>query len=179
MSKNIEQNEIKSVNNLNVSATKEFEQRFLIGNVFNGVAKGFVIMDTKNNPTYPLNDVLLDKSRFDSEKTLLEYRRVYGVSPKEIYMPWHFQIELVARNYVIQTTRPYNYKSRLPKYKDYICICLVGDSKNDVYLPEIYNKIANMCIKPYTQAKINKVPLNIIYNVDNTNFSKNQLEKYL
>ena len=100
------------------------------------------------------------------------------MSPKEIFMPWHFQIELVEREYIIQNTRPVNYLSLFPEYRNRICICLVGDSTQDVYIPSLYTKIANMCIKPFTKSRINQVKEDIIYKVDPA-FAKHQLEKHL
>lgn len=157
---------------------KSYEQNYVKQNTFSPNAKGFVIMDTVNNSQFPLKDIILDKGKFDSNFVLREYRRKYGMSPKEIFMPWHFQVELVDREYVIQNTRPVNYLSLFPKYREKICICLVGDSSQDIYIPTIYHKIANICIKPFTKSRVNQVKEDIIYEVDPA-FSKNQLEKYL
>ena len=165
---------------MNRVTSKDYEQRFLVHNVFTAtVPAGFVIMDTKNNPRYPLKDILLDKVKYDSDRILLEYRRVYGATQKEIFMPWHFQVEIVGRNYIIQNTRPFNYKSLFPEYKEQLIICIVGDSKYDVYTPEIYSKIANLCIKPYTHTRTIKAPMKITYLVDEKNFSTKQLERWL
>ena len=161
-----------------VPSIKAYEQRYEKQNTFSPTASGFVIMDTVNNPKFPLKDVILDKGKYDSNFVLREYRRVYGMSPKEIFMPWHFQIELVEREYIIQNTRPVNYLSLFPEYRNRICICLVGDSTQDVYIPSLYTKIANMCIKPFTKSRINQVKEDIIYKVDPA-FAKHQLEKHL
>ena len=55
---------------------------------------------------------------------------------------------------------------------------MVGDSTQDVYIPSLYTKIANMCIKPFTKSRINQVKEDIIYKVDPA-FAKHQLEKHL
>lgn len=161
-----------------VPLIKAYEQRYEKQNTFSPNASGFVIMDTVNNPKFPLKDILLDKGKYDSTFILREYRRVYGMSPREIFMPWHFQVELVEREYIIQNTRPVNYLSLFPEYRNRICICLIGDSTQDIYIPSIYTKIANMCIKPFTKSRINQVKEDIIYKVD-PSFSKHQLEKHL
>jgi hypothetical protein len=141
-------------------------------------AKGFAIMDTYNNPSFPLTEILMDKSKFDSSVLIMEYRRVYGFTKSDIFMPWHFQVELVGREYIIQNTRPINYLSLFPEYRNRICICLVGDSTQDVYIPSLYTKIANLCIKPFTKSRVNQVKEDIIYKLDKS-FSKHQLEKHL
>ena len=161
-----------------VPLIKSYEQRYERQNTFSPMAGGFVIMDTVNNPKFPLKDILLDKGKYDGNFVLREYRRVYGMSPKEIFMPWHFQIEMVDREYIIQNTRPINYLSLFPEYRNRICICLVGDSTQDVYIPSLYTKIANLCIKPFTKSRVNQVKEDIIYKLDKS-FSKHQLEKHL
>jgi hypothetical protein len=47
-----------------------------------------------------------------------------------------------------------------------------------VYIPSLYTKIANICIKPFTKSRINQVKEDIIYKVDPA-FAKHQLEKHL
>lgn len=157
---------------------KSLEQKFIKNNIFNPNAKGFVFVDTINNPQYPLKDIILDKSKFDSTSILNEYRRVYNMSKNEIYMPWHYQVEFVGRDYTIQITRPHNYLSGLDKYPEHIIICLVGNSNDDVYTPDIYKRIANICIKPHSRATINRVPEKFIY-LTGKSFFKQQIDKML
>lgn len=157
---------------------KSLEQKYVKSNTFDSVAKGFVIMDTLNNPMFPMNTILLDRTKFDSSDILIEYRRVYQMTKNEIFMPWHFQVELIGREYVIQNTRPVNYKTPFKEYQEHICICLVGDSSNDVYMPDIYRKIANICIKPFSRSNVNQVPEKINY-LTGKSFLKQQLDKQL
>ena len=157
---------------------KSLEKKFVKTNTFSPNAKGFVIMDTLNNPEFPLSNIILDKSKFDSNVVLDEYRRIYNMSKAEIFMPWHYQVEFVGRDYTIQMTRPYNYLSGMKKYPEQICICLVGNSNDDVYTPEIYKKIANICIKPHSRAPVNKVPEDILY-LTGKSFFKQQIDKML
>lgn len=157
---------------------KNLEQKYYKNNIFNPVAKGFVIMDTLSNPQFPLNTIILDRTKFDSSTILTEYRKVYNMSKTELFMPWHFQVELVNREYIIQNTRPVNYLTPFKDYPEHICICLVGDSGNDVYMPEIYRKIANICIKPFSRSLANQTPEKIKY-LTGKSFMQAQLEKQL
>ena len=157
---------------------KNLEQKFVKANVFDTVAQGFVIMDTMNNPQFPLADVLLDRTKFDSSTIINEYRKAYGMSKSEIFMPWHFQVELVNKDYVIQNTRPINYKTPFKDWNQYIVICVVGNSNEDVYMPDIYKKIANLCIKPFSRGQVNHVRENITYLTGKA-FMKQQIEKNL
>lgn len=157
---------------------KSLERKYIKTNTFNPNAKSIVIMDTRNNPEFPLADIIIDNAKYDSTVLLDEFRRVYGFSKMEIFLPWHFQVELIGRDYIIQNTRPVNYYSAFKDYKESICICIVGDSNKDIYMPDLYNKIANLCIKPFTKCRVNQVPEKIIYKTGK-GFVTNQLEKLI
>lgn len=157
----------------------EFERRYFKSNTFMPNAKGFAIMDTYNNPSFPMTEILMDKSKFDSSTITMEYRRVYGFTKSDIFMPWHFQIELVGREYTIQNTRPVNYLSNMKGLEEMICICIVGDSHNDIYTPELYKKLVNLCIKPFTKSRVNQVPEKINFNGIGKALSKTQVLKLL
>ena len=94
-------------------------------------------------------------------------------------MPWHFQVELVDRDYIIQNTRPINYKTPFKEYEERIIICLVGNSNEDVYMPDIYKKIANICIKPFHNGRIEKVPIDNMVFLTGKSFFKQMLFKHL
>lgn len=157
---------------------KSLERKYIKTNTFNPNAKSFVLVDTYNNPEFPLAEIILDKTRYDSNNILQEFRRVYGFTKMEIFLPWHFQVEFVGRDYIIQNTRPVNYYSGFKDYKESIIICIVGDSEKDIYMPEIYNKIANICVRPFTKCRVNQVPEKFIYKTGK-GFVKDQLEKLL
>ena len=157
---------------------KNLEQKYVKANIFDTMAQGFVIMDTMNNPKFPLADIILDRNKFDSTSVLKEYRKVYNITRQEIFMPWHFQVELVDKEYVIQNTRPINYKTPFKDWEQYICICIVGNSNDDVYMPDIYKKIANICIKPFSRGATNHVRENIEY-LTGKSFLKTQMDKNL
>lgn len=157
---------------------RNLEQKFVKSNVFDVLAQGFVIMDTMNNPKFPIDAILMDRTKFDSTTILKEYRKAYKMTKSEIFMPWHFQVELVDRDYVIQNTRPINYKTPFKEWEEYICICIVGNSNDDVYMPDIYKKIANICIKPFSRGNSLKVPETIKY-LTGKSFMVNQMDKNL
>ena len=46
---------------------KAYEQRYEKHNTFSPNASGFVIMDTVNNPRFPLKDIILDKGKYGYE----------------------------------------------------------------------------------------------------------------
>lgn len=155
------------------------EKKYVKANIFDGPAFGFVIMDTLNNPEFPIAATILDKTKFDSTTILKEYRKVYRLTKMEIFMPWHFQVELVDRDYIIQNTRPINYKTPFKEFENYIIICLVGNSNEDVYMPDIYKKIANICIKPFSNGRIEKVQIENIKFLTGKSFFKKELFKHL
>ena len=157
---------------------RNLEQKYVKSNCFDVMAKGFVVMDTLNNPKFPIDSIILDKTKFDSTTILKEYRKAYKMTKSEIFMPWHFQVELVDRDYVIQNTRPINYKTPFKEWEEYICICIVGNSDDDVYMPDIYKKIANICIKPFSRGNTNKVP-EVIKYLTGKSFMVQQMDKYL
>lgn len=155
------------------------ERKYVKANIFDGPAAGFVLMDTLNNPKFPIAATILDRAKFDSTTILKEYRKVYNLSKAEIFMPWHFQVELVDRDYIIQNTRPINYKTPFKEYEERIIICLVGNSNEDVYMPDIYKKIANICIKPFHNGRIEKVPIDNMVFLTGKSFFKQMLFKHL
>ena len=157
---------------------RSLERKYIKTNTFQPNAKGFVLMDTWNNPQFPLTEIILDKTRYDSTIILHEFRRVYGFSKMELFMPWHFQVELVGRDYIIQNTRPVNYLSLFKEYKEHICICVVGDSTKDIYMPDLYTKIAHLCIRPFTKARVNRTPEEFI-NKLGKGFAFDQIKKLL
>ena len=53
---------------------RNLEQKYVKSNCFDVMAKGFVVMDTLNNPKFPIDSIILDKTKFDSTTILKEYR---------------------------------------------------------------------------------------------------------
>lgn len=160
---------------------RENERKFVKGGDFSPKANKILIMDSYNNEFYPLKSITVDNGK--SKRYLIdEFRKTYSWSKTEIFFPWHFMVELRDREISITTTRPFNYniKNLNPKLKDTIVIMIVGDSNNDIYIPEIYNKIVGMCIHPYTKARVNHInEKNIEFHNLGMGFAREQLKKYL
>jgi len=160
----------------NISAEKEFKRTA----TFKRPPKGFIIFDSYNNEWFPLKLVTIDKVDFSLRIIKDEFHRDFGGSAmQELFMPWHYTVELISKNYNVISTRPIMYKSLIPGYEDYISICIVGDSNKDIYSPELYKVIAHTIMNP-----IHYIPgwrLNPDGNTEYHNLSKNfkvqQLEK--
>lgn len=109
--------------------------------------KGIIIFDSFNNKFFPLKLVKVDKVDFNLRIIKDEFHRTYGGSTStDLFMPWHFTVELIGKQYFPVITRPIMYKSLIPEYEDYISICVVGDSENDIYSPDFYKVISHLII---------------------------------
>ncbi len=129
----------------NLTAEREFKRI----NIFKRPPKGFIIFDSYNNEWFPLKLVTIDKVDFSLRIVKDEFHRAFGGSSMtELFMPWHYTVELIAKNYNVLCTRPIMYKSQIPGYEDYISICIVGDSNIDIYSPELYKVIAHTVMNP-------------------------------
>lgn len=128
-----------------ISAEKEFKKVA----IFKGKPKGILIFDSYNNDWFPLKLVEIDKNNFSLSIVKDEFHREFGGnSLEEIFMPWHYSIELMSKNYYAINTRPITYQSLIPGYEDYITICVIGNSNIDLYTPDIYRVIAHTVINP-------------------------------
>lgn len=128
-----------------ISAEREFKRVA----TFKRPPKGFIIFDSYNNEWFPLKLVTVDKVDFNLRILKDEFHRTFGGSAmQEIFMPWHYTVELISKNYYCLSTRPIMYKSLIPEYEDYITICVVGDSNIDIYSPEFYKVIAHTVMNP-------------------------------
>ncbi len=128
-----------------MSNEKEFKR---VG-IFKRPPIGFLIFDSYNNEWFPLKTVKLDKSTFSLRLLKDEFHREYGGSATlELFMPFHYLVEFIGKNYNAIVTRPINYKSLIPGYENYITICIAGDSNSDLYAPDIYKTIAHEIMNP-------------------------------
>ncbi len=159
-----------------ISAEKEFKRVA----TFKRPPKGFIIFDSYNNEWFPLKLVTVDKITFDLRILKDEFHRKYGGSAmQEIFMPWHYTIEFVGKNYFAVNTRPITYKSLIPGYEDYISICVTGDSSIDVYSPEMYKVMAHTVMNPLhyiTGWRLNPDGKTNYHNLG-SGFKTSQLEK--
>ena len=141
---------------------------------------GIIIFDSYNNPWFPMTSVTVDKNNFSLRLLRSEFHQKFGGSSfTDLYMPWHFTVELIDRNYYVISSRPLGYKSLIPEYEDYISVCIAGDSNIDVYPAELYKMISNMIINPMHYMpgwRIN--PYNNISTINiGKNFRYSQLSK--
>ncbi len=128
-----------------VSAEKEFKRV----STFKKRPEGFIIFDSYNNEWFPLKLIKVDKVDFNLRVMKDEFHRIYGGSSMtDIFMPWHYNVEFIGKNYYINSTRPIMYKSLIPGYENYITICITGDSNIDIYSPEFYKVIAHTVMNP-------------------------------
>lgn len=119
------------------------EKDFKRSNIFEKRPEGIIIMDTFNNPYYPIKKIQLDSSKFNYTEIRQELNHMKWVGD---FFPWHYQIELIDTNYVVMQTRPFWYKNPIKKFEDYIIICIVGDTNTDIYLKKLYKSIADIII---------------------------------
>ena len=111
--------------------------------------KGYLIMDSYNNPFFPINQIQIDTSEFNTSKLKKYFHEEYGGKPNDLFLPWHFTIETINSWPYIINTRPFNYKTIIEDYEDFIVIMIIGDSNRDIYTQEFYKNIANFCINPF------------------------------
>lgn len=127
----------------NASAEKEFKRT----HTFKRKPKGVIIFDSYNNRFFPLKIVRIDKVDFNFRIIKDEFHRTYGGSAStDLFMPWHYSVELIGKNYFPINTRPIMYKSLIPDYEEYITICITGDSEIDIYSNEFYKVISHLII---------------------------------
>lgn len=125
----------------------DFETEFKRGGAFITPPKGIIIFDSYNNPWFPLQWVRLDQNKFSTGTMKKEFHTIYG-GIDTLFMPWHYTVEYLDNDYYALSTRPITYKSLIPGYEEYISICIVGDSKTDVYSKELYKVLAHELINP-------------------------------
>lgn len=159
-----------------ISAEKEFKRVA----IFKGKPKGFIIFDSYNNEWFPLEMVKVDKADFSLRLVKDEFHRKFGgSSATELFMPWHYSVEFIGKNYSCISTRPITYKSLIPGYENYISICIIGDSSIDIYSPDFYRTLAHTVINPlhYMQGwRLNPSDYTTFHNLGK-GFKESQLKK--
>jgi hypothetical protein len=158
----------------NLAEEKEFKR----SNIFENRPKGFVIIDSFNNPIFPMNIVDLDNSKFSYNAIKQELKRKNWLG---YFTPWHYWVEFVDLDYLAIQGRPLNYKNVLPGFEDYIIICIAGNSNNDIYMKNLYKCLADIILSSihYIPSwKIEALPHLTLINLGKS-FDENQLAKYL
>jgi hypothetical protein len=168
--------QLKPVKMFNYPLTEE--QEFKRSNIFNSRPKGFIIFDSYNNPFYQLIQVDLDDAKLSYTNIKQELKRKNW---RGYFMPWHYWVEMVGIDYITIQSRPLNYRSALPGYEDYICICIAGNSSNDIYMKTLYKNIADIIMSSLHYMpgwKLNGHDETLLINLGRA-FDHHQLEKML
>lgn len=146
-----------------------------------GNPKGWVIMDSVNNPFWKMDIFSVDTMKFDTSKLADDFHEQYGGSKRDLFLPWHYIVEMVDEKPYVISTRPFMYRSLVPGYKDYLIIMIIGNSNLDIYPGKFYKQIANGIMNQFKYTKgyrLDPAPENITY-FTGKNFRKNELEKEL
>lgn len=110
--------------------------------------EGWLIFDSYNNPWFPLNVREIDTADFDL-KTIRKYFHFdYGGKPNDLFLPWHYTIEIVNETPYIINTRPFNYQNIIPEYEKHLSVMIIGDSNKDIYNDNYY-KCLSTIINPF------------------------------
>ena len=111
--------------------------------------KGWLIMDSWNNEIFPMDIFAVDTMKFDTERLSREFHKVYGGSNRDLFLPWHWTIELVNGKPFVMQTRPILYKSNISGYKNHLTIMIIGDGNQDIYPGIFYKMMAHNIINPW------------------------------
>ena len=141
-------NQIEKIGKANVLYASERENTLIRGFV-NDKPEGWVIMDTVNNPFFPIDILPFDTGDFDLGRIKKEFHRAYGGKPNDLFLPWHYTIDIVNETPYIIQTRPFNYKTFIPNYENKLMIMIIGDSNIDIYSGIYYQAMANQIINQF------------------------------
>ncbi len=141
--------------------------------------KGWLIADSWNNEAFPMDIFSIDTMRFDTSKLGDWFHQKYGGSKRDLFLPWHWIVELVdSKPYIIQT-RPPMYKSNIPGFKMHFTILLIGDGNQDIYPGTLYKMMAHGLINPWKHiqsVRVNNSKENFTFQTGK-NFDQNKLLK--
>ena len=143
--------------------------------------KGWLILDSYNNQAYPMDIFTVDTMKFDTEKLQKEFHQKYGGSVRDLFLPWHYTIELINQKPFVIQTRPPMYKSEIPGFANYFTVMIIGDSNQDLYPGVFYKQLAHMIINPWKYIQGVRMP-NSKENFTfwtGSNFDQNNLLKEL
>jgi hypothetical protein len=146
-----------------------------IQNKFTIKPQGILLTDTYNNPFFPIPKPVIDTAKFNLPEVYKQYQEFYEQG-KSVYLPWHYMVGLVGKQYFVFNTRPIDMKFPVNsqfaeankkeknikwdkvtdvffKYKLYdiseaIHVCLIGNTELDVYTNAVYKLIGNSCMLP-------------------------------
>ena len=156
------------------------ENRFKQTQLIKTRPTGWIVMDSWNNKIFPMtNGQSIDSMKFDTEKLQTIFHQEYGGSTRDLFLPWHYTMDLVNNKPFVVQTRPLMYKSGFPGFQNYITIMIVGDSNQDIYSGLFYKQMAHCIINPLKHAPGIRMPNskeNFIFWTG-ANFDQNNLLK--
>ncbi len=124
------------------------ENRFKQTQMMKSRPTGWLIMDSKNNKMFPQDIFTIDTMQFNTEKLAKDFHQNYGGNSRDLFLPWHYTMDLVNNKPFVIQTRPIMYKSGIPGYQNYMVIMIIGDSNEDLYQGQFYKQIAHMIMNP-------------------------------
>jgi len=137
--------------------------------------EGFVIMDTWNNPFFKMELFQVDTMSFNTTKIMDYFHEFYGGSKRDLFLPWHYMVDIVDQKPIVINTRPFMYKSGFKGFEKHITIMIIGDSSKDVYGGKFYKQIASMIMNQFKYIRgyqCDPSPQNITY------WTKDQFKPY-
>jgi hypothetical protein len=155
------------------------ENRFKQTHMMKSRPKGWLIADSWNNEAYPMDIFEIDTMKFNTEKLAVEFHRKYGGSVRDLFLPWHWVIDLVNGKPFVVQTRPPMYKSNIPGFKNHFTILVIGNGNADIYPGAFYKQMAHMIINPWKHipsVRVNNSKENFTFQIGK-NFDRNNLLK--
>jgi len=130
--------------------TNFVSETYFVRNYSNDHPENWVVMDSWNNPFFPIrNTTPVITDEFNLSKVKKIFHSEYDGRSDDLFLPWHYTVDIVNMTpYVIQT-RPFNYKTYIPGYEKKLLIMILGDSNLDIYPESIYKMIAHGIINPF------------------------------
>jgi hypothetical protein len=155
------------------------ENRFKKTNQMLSRPKGWLIADSWNNEAYPMDLFEIDTMKFNTEKLATWFHKTYGGSTRDLFLPWHWIMDLVNNKPFVIQTRPFFYKSNIPGFKNHFTILVIGNGDIDIYPGAFYKQMAHMLINPVKQLpgiRVNNSKENFTFQIGK-NFDRNKLLK--
>jgi len=157
--------------------SNQSENRYLRNNMIKNRPKGFIIMDTWNNKFFPMDLYQVDTMTFNTSRIQDQFHERYGGSKRDLFLPWHYTVEIVDEKPFIINTRPFTIKSGFPGYEDWITILIIGDSSKDIYPGKFYKQIAHGIMNQFYFFQRRIQPKILYWTKEN--FKHEELEKEL
>lgn len=155
------------------------ENAFKSNGVILGKPKGWLIIDSYNNKFFNSDIIQYDNMTFNTGKLKTELHKKYGGNIRDLFMPWHWTMDIVNEQPFVIQTRPPMYKSLIPGFERWNVICIIGDSENDIYSGKYYKQMAHNIMNPWNYIPGTKVAKTNIEFMTGKNFDRNKLLKEL